>query len=39
MPILDEDGFDSGYIMAALLIVEAWSYCDPTIESLLAHVQ
>ena len=39
IPILDDDGFDSGYVMAALLIIEAWSCCDPTVESLLTHVQ
>jgi hypothetical protein len=31
-------GYDTEYVMAALLVVEAWSYIDPTVESLLTHV-
>lgn len=31
--------YDFERVMAALLVVEAWSYCDPKVESLLVHVQ
>ena len=39
IPFLKKAEYDSEQIMAALLVVEAWSYCDPMIESLLTHVQ
>lgn len=39
IPFLKKGDVDSAQIMAALMVVEAWSYCDPTIESLLTHLQ
>lgn len=36
---LKASDFDSAQVMAALMVVEAWSSCDPRIKSLLAHVQ
>ena len=38
-PFLKKDVFDYAGITAALLVMEAWSYCDPTVESLLTSVQ
>jgi hypothetical protein len=32
-------GYDTAYIMSALLVLEAFSYIDPMVESLLTHVQ
>lgn len=37
IPILDENGFDTAYVTAVMLIVQDWSRCDPTIKKLLAH--
>jgi hypothetical protein len=39
IPFLKKADFDAAQITAALMVVEAFSYCDPTIESLLTHVQ
>jgi hypothetical protein len=39
IPFLKKDDFDAAEITATLMVVEAWSYCDPTIERLLTHVQ
>ena len=39
IPFLKKGDIDSTQIMAALMVVEAFSYCDPTIESLLTHLQ
>jgi hypothetical protein len=39
IPFLKKADFDAAQITAALLVVEAWSYCDPKVESLLTHVQ
>jgi hypothetical protein len=39
IPFLEKADFDLAYITAALMVVEAWGKCDPTIESLLSHVQ
>jgi hypothetical protein len=36
---LKASDFDSVQVMAALMVVEAWSSCDPGIKSLLAQVQ
>jgi hypothetical protein len=35
LPFLKQSDFESDQILAALLVLEAWSCCDPMIESLL----
>jgi hypothetical protein len=39
LPFLKKTDLDPDQVMAALFVVEAWSYCDPVIESLLTHAQ
>jgi hypothetical protein len=39
IPFLKKDDFDAAEITAALMVVEAWSYCDPAIGRLLTNVQ
>ena len=39
IPFLKETSFDSAQVMAALMVLEAWAKCDPTIGQLLPHVQ
>ena len=36
---VEDPVYDFEYVTAALLVVAAWSCCDPRVESLLAHLQ
>ena len=36
---LEKPVWDFEYVTAALMVVAAWSVCDPQVESLLAHAQ